>query len=121
MAGDWVRLDADYFSNPKVLAAGRDGAALHLASICWCAMHETDGRVPKVALPTIMSWAGVHRRAVDAAMAAGLWVANGDGFVVHDFDVMNGSQSQAHRQRQQWRERQRRSRESRKDHGVTDE
>ena len=43
----WVRLDADYFRNPKVLAAGRDGRDLHLASICWMeGKDQLDGLIP---------------------------------------------------------------------------
>jgi hypothetical protein len=117
MAGTrWVRLDVDYFGNPKTLAAGRDGRDLHLASICWTARFLTDGRIPASAVASIAAEAGVTRRAADLVVAAGLWTPNGDGYVLHDFVEMNGSRSAVELDRERWRERQRRYRASR----VTD-
>lgn len=111
----WVRLDTGYFHNLKVLAAGRDAAVLHVAAICWCATQpKLDGHVPSSAVPTLLQMAGVKRSAVAAAVAAGLWSTNGDGFVLHDFDVMNGCASPAERQRERQRERQQRWRDSHK-------
>lgn len=113
MAGaNWVRLDSGYFRNPKVRAASREARYLHIAAICWCSDQSTNGHVPAAAVPMLLQDAEVKRSAVADAVNAGLWVPNGDGFVLHDFDVMNGSLSAAHRQRERQRERQRRWRES---------
>ena len=65
MAGTrWVRLDLEYFGNPKAQAAGLHGRAVHLAAICWSAAHLTDGRIPPEAMPRILADAGVRRAAV---------------------------------------------------------
>jgi hypothetical protein len=111
---NWVRLDSGYFRNPKVRAAGRDAMVLHLAAICWCGDQSTNGHVPAAAVSMVLYDAGSKRSAVDDAVSAGLWVPNGDGFVLHDFDVMNGWQSAAQLQRDRQRERQRRWRESKR-------
>jgi hypothetical protein len=113
MAGSrWVRLDVDYFHNPKVLAARRDGRDLHLASICWVGSPLTDGRIPAQVIPAILHDAGVKQRAVDLAVDAGLWVPNGNGFHLHDFTEMNGTRADVEREREGWRRRQQRRRTS---------
>jgi hypothetical protein len=109
MAGPrWVRLDVDYFRNPKAIAAGRDGRDLHLASICWVGGQLTDGEIPSNALPTILRDAGVRSSAVGRVVAAGLWVPNGDGFHLHDFVAMNGTRAEVESERARYLDRQRR-------------
>ena len=104
----WVRLDVDYYHNPKALAAGPGGRALHLASICWVGAQLTDGVIPAPAVPMILHDAGVDRTAVDLVVAAGLWTPNGGtSFELHDFVNMNGSRADVERERERWRERQR--------------
>jgi hypothetical protein len=63
MAGAaWVRLDTGYFSNPKILRAGTDGALLHLAAICYLGAHELDsGVLPAEALELVAAAARVKR------------------------------------------------------------
>lgn len=118
MSGNqWVRIDVGYLRNPKVLAAGTNGTLLHLASILWTSEQQLDGKVPASALQIVINHAGVDRRAVRKVVAAGLWVPTDDGFVVHDFDVLNGSRSPAHDQREQWRIRQQRHRARLNGHG----
>lgn len=116
MAGPrWVRLDIDYFDNPKTVAAGRDGRDMHLASICWVARFLTDGHIPPESVPTIARHAGVTTRATAAAVGrvvdAGLWIPNGHGFELHDFLAMNSNRDATERQRDQWRIRQQRKRD----------
>jgi hypothetical protein len=106
MAGTrWVRLDAGYFRNSKVLQAGRDGRALHLASICWSGGEESDGVIPPWALPTLLHDAGVPRRAVDALIAAGLWVPSENGvggWVIHDYLSLQPSREELEAERARW-------------------
>jgi hypothetical protein len=114
-----VQLDVDRFRNPKTLAAGRDGRDLHLASICWVAAQLTDGNIPAQAVPAICYDAGVDQAAVGLAVGAGLWIPNGGtSYELHDFVNMNGSRADVEREREAWRERQRRAR-SRRDSRVT--
>ena len=110
MAGTrWVRLDVDYFTNPKAVAAGANGRALHLASICWCGQQLTDGHVPATAVPTIAHLAGLGPRSAAAAVArlvaVGLWQQTGDDFYVKDFLEVNRSRAAVERERELWKQR----------------
>lgn len=106
----WVRLDVEYFRHPRPRAAGRDGRDLHLASICWVAAQLTDGHIPADCVGVILSDAGVKRPAVDRAVAAGLWVPNGDGFDIRDYLDRNPSRDSVQHERDVWRTRQQRKR-----------
>ena len=43
----WAKLDDAILDNPKIIAAGPLGFALHVAAIVWCARNLTDGLIPK--------------------------------------------------------------------------
>lgn len=95
MAGSrWVRLDVDYFRNPKALQAGRDGRALHLAAICYSGAQLTDGEIAGDAMRMVLGDAAVPRRAVDLCVEAGLLLPSERGFVVHDFTATNGTREE---------------------------
>lgn len=106
----WVRIDAGYFSNPKVLRAGRDGAVLHLAAICYLARHDLDdGLLPVEAVDLLALDAGVRRveQVVASLVKAGLWHGGdyGGDYLVHDYDALNGNRSAAYREKQRSRRR----------------
>lgn len=90
----WVAIDVDYFRNPKVRAAGATGRTLHLASICYAGARRTDGHISSDDLGYVLLDAQAPRRAVEAVIAAGLWVPNGDGWNVHDFLVWQESKQE---------------------------
>ena len=117
MAGTrWVRLDVDYMTNPKVTAAGLGGQRLHLTSILWSARHLTDGHVPMSTIAAICRESSTKSATVDRVICAGLWVPNGDGFVIHDYTKMQDTRAEVERQRERWRANQQRHR-----NGVTDD
>jgi hypothetical protein len=115
MAGArWVRLDVDYHDNPKVLAAGREGRDLHLASICWVGRYLTDGVIPESAVPIIARSVGVKVSVAGRLVDAGLWVPNGypGGFELHDYIEMgNPTRESVERERARWRDVKRKQRE----------
>ena len=119
MAGPtWVRLDTAYFTNPKILRAGPNGALLHLAAICYLGGHELDdGVLPAEALDLVAGMVKVRKpdAVVDRLVAAGLWHEQPGGWQVHHYDVMNGASSDAAAARR----RQRAKRERDRDRGVT--
>lgn len=110
----WVRLDADYFTHPKVLAAGRDARDLHLASLCWVSRQLTDGHIPPEAISSIALEAGLTRRqqapAIERAETAGLWLPNGYGFDLHGYLERNPSRDKVEQEREQWKVRKQRHR-----------
>jgi hypothetical protein len=108
MAGTrWVRLDVDYFTNPKTVAAGLNGRALHLASIAWCGQQLTDGHIPAAAVATIAHLAGIPTRSVPGTVtrvvAAGLWQQTEHDFYVKDYLEVNPSKAKVEAERERWR------------------
>lgn len=107
MAGQrWVRLDADYFTNPKAQAAGLQGRALHLASICWSATHLTDGVIPVEMVPVLLQMSGVRRDAVDRVVTARLWIPVDNDYLIHDYTDMQPSRASVEESRKAAAERQ---------------
>lgn len=109
MAGlTWVRLDTGYFSNPKILRAGPDGALLHLAAICYLGAHELDaGVLPAEAVEHVAASVKVRRPApvIERLVANRLWHEHDDGWLIHHYDVMNGENSEAAAARRRQRTR----------------
>lgn len=110
MAGTrWVRLDTGYLRNPKVLDVSTAAVLVHLASVLYSADQLTDGAVPAGALSTLTSEARVPsnrgRAVADDLVDARLWVPNGRGWYVHDFDEMNPQALRDHveAERERWR------------------
>lgn len=111
MAGTrWIKLDTSYLRNPKIIRLHPQAVLLHLAGILWTADHLQDGHVPHGALQELginarIDRAWVPRRAA-TLVEADLWVPNGDGWWVHDFETMN-PQAMRHKveaQRKLWRQ-----------------
>jgi hypothetical protein len=107
-----VRIDCDYLSNPKVLAAGRDGRDLHLASILYVGQHELDGVIPAQAVPELVRALGFKPRVIEAVLDAGLWIPNGGStLALPGYLERNPTKEQQETKRAGWREAQRRKRE----------
>lgn len=116
MAGTrWIPLDVDYFRNPKALAAGRDGRALHVASICWSGAHLTDGMIPREVVPLLLGESGARASSVDRLVAVGLWLPCGDGYEIHDYLAHNDSRDRVEQERKLYRDRAYRWRERKRD------
>lgn len=81
----WVKLDDQFFMNPKSLAAGKDGRELYLAGLCYCAAQLTDGFIATAALPVVAASAGVKLSTARKLEQVGLWEESIGGFRVHDY------------------------------------
>lgn len=80
----WVKLDENFADHPKVERVGPLAAWLHVAALCYCSRHLTDGRIPKakaVRLADIPNPAD-H---VSALVTEGLWADAGTDYVIHDY------------------------------------
>lgn len=127
MAGyRWARVDTDYLWNPKIRGLeDNTDVVLHLASILRSTHHLTDGHVSGDMLAglTADARASTRRtaRRVEHLVDAGLWIPNGDGWYLHDFESMNpqAMRDVVERDRKASRERQRAWRE--RHNGVTGE
>lgn len=84
---NWVRLDANFATNHKVLAlmgtkAGEHALLVYVFSLGYCGSHGHDGFIPRAALGTF------HGNARDAALLCdvGMWDEIAGGWNVHDWD-----------------------------------
>ena len=108
----WVKLDDNFFRNPKARTAGKNGRELYLASCCWSASQLTDGRVPKETLGQLAADAEVPRSTSNRLVAVGLWHDRGDHYEIHDFLKYNRAREDVEAEREASRERMANSRRS---------
>lgn len=80
MAGLFIKLDTNFWSHPKVLAAGEPAAVLYQQMAMYCMDHTTDGYVPDAQLPRF----GVARlrQRLTALADVGLIERHGGGWLV---------------------------------------
>lgn len=125
----WVKLDDAILDNPKILAAGPLGFALHVAAICYCARNLTDGFLPTAKAANLLDLSGVHcdranpcgrpqygmptsmsgnavdvADVIDSLVELELWHVVPGGFEVHDFLEYNPSRAKVEADRQQAKE-----------------
>lgn len=74
----YAGIDVNIITHEKALASGVEAFGLWAWGMCYAQLHETDGRLPRVAVLTAL---GGRRNAALAAklVAAGLWTENEDG------------------------------------------
>ena len=100
MSLPWVRLDANVYTNHKMLnlvAERRHRAALaYVFGLAYSGGHELDGFIPEAALPLL------HATSTDAAalVDAGLWEKARGGWIVNDWSEFQVS-SDVTRQRRE--------------------
>jgi hypothetical protein len=105
----WVRLDDGFAEHPKMEAAGPLGLALHVAALCYCARHLTDGFVPAGKVPRLLdlpAWRKVAGTLVDA----GAWDEVDGGYQLHDYLHYQPSRAEVEADRAKARDRMRRRR-----------
>lgn len=90
----WARLDDRFHSHRKVVKAwklNRASVGLHVLALTYTCGHELNGHVDPEFVETMLPKLGERERAVSALVQAGLWKADGDGWLVHDFLDYNQS------------------------------
>jgi hypothetical protein len=83
----WVKVDDQFFRNPKVMSAGRDARDLYLVGLCYCAQSLTDGFIPRAALRVLGAEAEIDeaQSGADRLVKVGLWELAAEGYMVHDY------------------------------------
>jgi len=81
----WVRIDDQFLTHPKVIAAGKDGRAMFIAGLCYSSSNLTDGFIPLGAVPIVAAMAEVKPTASAQLVKVGLWETVPDGYAIHDF------------------------------------
>jgi len=83
----WVRVDADFVQNPKVLGLITlnrwRSITVYIGALGWAQAQGTDGHIPVAALPLIHA----TRREAEHLVDAGLWHPSdiGGGWIVNDW------------------------------------
>ena len=105
----WFRLDADFPSNPKIAMLSDDAFRVYVTLACYCAQHDTDGRVSgaHVDATAALNAARVrprtrHRR-VNELVASALVVRDGQDYVLPGYLERNPSREQVEQLRGRWR------------------
>lgn len=110
----WVKLDDDWATHPKMLAAGLDGRAFWLEGLCYCSRYLTDGSIPVSVLPLVAVHAGVSSEQAQALAARlvelELWSSDGKSYRVDNYLRWQRSKEQVEHEREKTRERAERSR-----------
>ena len=84
----WARIDDHLHAHPKIVAAWQIDPAsvgLELLALSHSAAYLTDGAIDQRFVRSWFKSAARRRRAVNALVETGLWVPNGDGWVIHDY------------------------------------
>ena len=86
MAMPWVRLDTGLPDHPKILslieAKKQRSALVYVFSLAYAGRHETDGFIPKAALPFIHATTQDARALVEMR----LWHHTEGGWMINDWD-----------------------------------
>lgn len=123
----WVRLDDSIPNHPKFVRAGPEAFGLYVAGLCYCNRYETNGLIPKLAVPSLMpGMTGIRAMNLAKRLAANdpenpSWVDEGDQYRVHDYELYQLARADAREQRKRdmAAERKRRQRERERDLSVT--
>lgn len=119
----WIRLDADIMDNPKIMALSNGALRFYLSLACYCAQHETDGRVttsvsrlrrivtPEVTPEVTQLSRNTVARWCTKLEQLGLIIREGAEYVLPGYLERNPSREQEERERARWRARQRDKRE----------
>lgn len=100
----WVKLDDQFPTHPKMVAAGGDAAWLHVCALCYCAQHLTDGLLPK-AMVSRLSDRRQPEKLAERLVAAGAWIDRGDTFELHGYLEFNPSREHVLSERRKAAER----------------
>lgn len=90
----WVRIDDQLHAHPKVQKAWHacdTSLGLHLLALSHAGCYRTDGYVDPEFVHRQLPQTKIRHRAVKALVDSGLWEANGNGWVIHDYLEYNPS------------------------------
>lgn len=95
----WIKLDDQFPDHPKVVGLSDAGFATFVRGLCYCSRFQTDGAIPKPMLARGIGTTKTSRELV----AAGLWEATPDGWLVHDYTDHQRTSAEIEAEREKWR------------------
>ena len=116
MSRVWVKLDATYPEDERIMAAGACAELLFIRSICYCRRRVTDGNIPASALRLLAFGIDGEPDALASTLVAHeLWLTVEGGWRLRSYDVWQqtaaGLAADAERKRLERAERQREKKE----------
>jgi hypothetical protein len=106
----WLKIDEQFYDNPKVVAAGNEAVGMYVRALSYCAHHLTDGHVVAKVWPKLG-----RSRARVRLEEAGLIVAEEEGYFIPHYLEYNFSAEEVKANKEANSERQRRYRARRKE------
>jgi hypothetical protein len=94
-------MDDNFTDHPKVDALSDSAFRLHVAGLCYCAKHLTDGHVPADRVGRLVP--RFRRSALDELMERRLWLPADAGYSIHDYLDWNDSREHVIAQRERLR------------------
>lgn len=98
----YAQTEYEFWSNPKVRAAGKDAAIMHIAGCGYCNQHLTDGFISDSAVGFVayMAFQRSHAKALATLVEKRLWLRVEGGYMINDFLEHNKSKAQVEEFRQ---------------------
>lgn len=106
----WSPVSTQFHRDPRVRAAGKDGALLFVVGLGYCTEHLTDGFIPKDAIPVLAAEAWTRTATANRLVEHGLWSVVDGGFAVAGWGAWNRSRDEIENHRFGARQRQARKR-----------
>lgn len=106
----YLLIEDGFADNSKITGLSMNAYRLHVTALVMCAKNMTDGSISKIGLRWTSDHAQIARpkRYVTELIQAGLWVANGDGWKIHDYLEHNPSRAEIEAKRKAAKLRKRR-------------
>lgn len=114
----WFKIDDGFWSHPKTMALSAEAVALWVRAGAYSCQHLTDGHIPS-RVTVLLDPSDDRTEHAHELIDAGLWQSTRDGYQFHDWDEYQESSDTVKKRREQWRERQRKARESREESPVS--
>jgi len=102
----WIKIDDQFFQNPKIIDLSKDAKLLYLCALTYCGSQLTDGIISKSALRVISATVDVSSTVATELVHVGLWEVTEGGYDIHDYLEYNPSKDQVKHDRQQNAKRQ---------------
>lgn len=108
----WLRIEDGFVEHPKISDLSDRAFRLHMAGLCYCARNLTDGLLTVRATKVVCALANASRRQLVELRDAGLWLPEGEGWLIRDYLEYNPPAEEVKRRRSESAARQRRWRDS---------
>lgn len=111
----WTKLTDQFHDDPRIRStwlACPPSLGLHVMALTYSAAHLLDGHVDQSWVREKIPGAAARRKAIAALVDSGLWLVNGDGWVIRNYLRYNPSRAKVEEDRRADSERKARGRQS---------